>query len=162
MNSDRRLKTVTFVALAFLPVGCSHGPREIAVAPDPRVEIVEDHWPNGQLRLRRHVLRQADGTLVDHGPYTTWHDNGQQAYEATFVEGKIHGLETQWHQNGRKRTEQHYDQGRRHGPRYAWDEGGHLRKEEHYFNDKPDGTWTVWDESGRIKSQTSFDKGVPR
>ena len=145
-----------------LPAGCTYGNRPAPMDPQvEKVDIVETHWPNGKLRVRKEVIRAPEGTLVDHGLYTQWYTNGRKEYEAVFVRGKVHGVETQWHRNGQKRTEQHYDHGLRHGPRYCWDQDGKKRKEEHYVKDQPDGTWTIWDKNGRIKWQGAFDKGVP-
>ncbi len=126
------------------------------------VRVVEDHWPDGKLRLRKHVLANSDGTTVDHGAFTRWYDNGVKEYEGLFIRRKVHGLETTWHRNGQKRTEQHYDHGLRHGPRFGWDDAGRLRQEEHYVRDKPDGTWTVWDAHGKLKWRGEFDNSVPK
>jgi hypothetical protein len=123
--------------------------------------VDEERWPNGVLRLQREVLRQPDGTLVNHGTFTTWYDNGQKEYEGTYVRGQLDGLARSWHRNGQQWTEEHYAAGQRAGVRYAWDEKGVLRKEEHYVDDKPDGTWTVWDEKGKIKAQQHFNRGAP-
>jgi len=129
MLDNWRLAPLILTALLFLPPGCAQTDRK---APPPRgvdrVETVEEHWPDGRLRLRREVLRTADGTLLDHGTYTRWHDNGQQEYQATFIEGQIHGVATRWHRNGQIWTEQHFAHGQRHGPRYTWDEAGRKRK----------------------------------
>jgi antitoxin component YwqK of YwqJK toxin-antitoxin module len=129
--------------------------------PAESVELVEEFWPDGKLRLRRQVTRQADGTLLDHGTYTRWYQNGRKEYEATYVRGQLHGVETAWHENGEKRTEQHFDQGLRQGTRWDWDEQGRLRREERYLKDRPHGTWTIWKSDGTIKWQARFDHGKP-
>lgn len=126
------------------------------------VRIVEQHWPNGQLRLQKVVLTRPDGTEVDHGSYSCWYDDGNREYLAVYVEGQLQGVETQWHRNGQKRTEQHYDHGLRHGPRYCWDEQGNKVIEENYRHDKPHGMWTIWKPDGRIKWQQEFVDGLPK
>jgi len=125
-------------------------------------DVVEQHWPDGQLRLRKQVLRNPDGTLVNHGTYARWYSNGHKEYEAVLVRGKKHGTTTRWHKNGRKWSEQHYVNGQKHGASYIWDENGVKRKEEHHVQGKPHGTWTTWDSKGDIKWQGSFDRGVPQ
>lgn len=158
---------VRYAAIACLPVlsvlaACQPSGRSVsATRPADNVVIVEERWPNGTLRLRKEALKMPAGTLVEHGAYTQWYDNGQKEYEATYVHGALHGVETAWHKNGQKRTEQHYVHGKRHGPRYAWDPAGRKRKEEHYFDDQPDGTWTVWNADGKVKWQGRFDHGTP-
>jgi hypothetical protein len=127
-----------------------------------KAELVETTWPDGKPRLRKQVLRQPDGTLLDHGIFMTWYANGQKEFEGVYVRGELEGVATSWHRNGQKWVEERHVHGRRHGARFSWDEKGVLRKEEHYVDDKPDGTWTAWDAQGRIKAQQHFDRGVPK
>lgn len=158
---------LVLVALLCLPAGCTQvdrktPPNQAAAQTAGGVETIEEHWPNGQLRLRKQVLIDADGTPVEHGPYARWHDNGEQEYEATFVHGKKHGLATRWHKNGRKWLLEHYEQGQKHGLTRAWDENGVIRKEERYANGKPHGVWTIWDKRGRIRWQQRYLHGKPQ
>ena len=162
MLSRVRCVAVVCLPLLFVLAGCQPGATRVSAArPAEDVEVVEQFWPNGTLRLRKHVLRMPDGTLVEHGTYTQWHVSGEKEYEATYIRGALHGVETAWHKNGRQRTEQHYVHGQRHGPRYDWDPEGRKRKEEHYFDDRPHGTWTVWKPDGQIKWQGRFEHGPP-
>jgi YD repeat-containing protein len=126
-----------------------------------RTEVVREFWPDGQLRVEREVVRRPDGTLVNHGAYTSWLADGQKEYEGSYVRGQTDGVEYQWHDNGQLRSEQHYALGLRQGPRYDWDAQGRLRKEEHYADDLPDGQWTIWEGDGRIKWQGAFERGEP-
>ncbi len=168
MAVDSRLAWVILTALVWLSAGCRQDDRAVVEVPSPgappglRVEAVEEYWSGGSLKVRKHVARHSDGTLVAHGVEMRWHPNGKKAYEATFIQGKIHGVEKQWHQNGRKSVEQHYDHGLRHGPRTTWDGNGRKRKEENFSEDKPDGVWTVWNKNGKIKVQSRFDRGTPQ
>jgi hypothetical protein len=167
MSSSTHLTLAICAGLLFLPTGCTQADRQ--VSPGSAVEeaakdaeIVEEYWPNGQLRLRKGVVRDPDGTLVNHGTYTRWYQNGQKEYEAVFVLGKKQGIARRWHPNGRQWMEERYDHGQRHGVSFAWDENGRKRKEEQYFDGKPHGTWTVWDKNGRIEWQGSFEHGNPK
>ena len=154
---------LTAGACSFLACGCRQPARATSVQPAPgKVEVVEEYWPNGKLRVRREVLRQPDGTLVDHGTYTCWFDHGGKEYEAVFLHGQVNGVATRWHRNGVKASEQYYANGKRDGPRYSWDENGVMRKEEHFVGDLPDGTWITWDDKGKIKAQQKFERGVPK
>lgn len=128
----------------------------------PELEVIEEFWPDGTLRLRREGYRTPDNDFVDHGRYTRWYDNGVREYDATYVRGQLDGVERQWHRNGRLRCEQEFVAGVRHGLRRVWDPEGRLRIEEHYAHGKPDGTWTIWAADGRIKWQGRFSGGVPQ
>ena len=161
-TNDRLFAAILTLALLLLPA-CTQQTQEPVPAPDKlAVEVAEEHWPNGQLRLRKEVLTRPDGTKVDHGTLTYWYGNGNKEYEAVYVEGRIQGVETQWHENGQMRTEQHYDNGLRNGPRYCWDNQGNKVKEENYRHDKPHGMWTIWRANGQIKWQQEFVDGLPK
>lgn len=47
-----------------------------------------------------------------HGLTTSWHDNGQLAWERTFENGKVHELETRWYENGKLWSKRIYKNGR--------------------------------------------------
>jgi hypothetical protein len=156
----RLLSAALIIAVVLVcEVGCQ-GPQ--ASATTCKTEVIETHWPNGRLRRHREVIRKPDGTLVDQGRQTTWHDNGNKAFEAVYVDGKIEGVELNWHKNGQMRTKAHFEHGIREGSRYTWDEEGHLRKEEHYCHGKPHGTWTIWKKDGSLKWQATYDHGIPQ
>jgi len=167
MLGSRLLGSAILSALLCLPVGCTQADRQArsdhtAKESSEKAETIEEDWPDGQPRLRKEVLRNPDGTLVNHGRYVRWYANGQKEYEAVFVLGRKHGIATRWHKNGCKWVEEVYNHGKKHGVTFVWDENGRKRKEEHHFNGKPHGTWTVWDKDGRIKSQGTFDHGRPK
>ena len=159
------LTVFCFVAVAALLPGCSQKQPQMAdeasPAPDAiETQIVEEHWPNGQLRLRKHVLTNEDGTTVDHGLYERWHDNGQKEYEVAYDHGKKEGTETRYHKNGAKWTQREFRDGKRNGPSTTWDESGEKVKEENWADGKPHGVWTVW-KHGEIEWRHTFDHGVP-
>ena|GEM_PF-1926453 len=157
----RRARGVLIVLLC-VPAGCTHRANMTQCrSPAQRVEIVEEHWPDGKLRLRKHMLRGPDGTPINHGPYRRWHTDGRKEYEANFVRGEKDGIETRWHRNGQKWIEACYVRGRRHGVSHTWDEDGMKRKEERHTHGKPHGTWTVWDRDGNVKWQGRFEHDAP-
>ena len=122
--------------------------------------LVEEHWPNGQLRLRKNVLRQEDGTIVDHGRFERWHDNGNSEYEAVFVLGRKEGTTVRYHRNGQMATRQEYRNGQRHGGSISWDGTGVKVKEENWAEGEPHGTWTIW-QDGKVKWSNTFNHGKP-
>ena len=167
MVNNPQIAFVVLAALLCLPGGCRHGGQQAPAtrpAEDPpteKVQIIEQRWPNGKLRLLKEVARDSDGEPVNHGTYTRWYDNGQKEYEAIFVMGKKDGIVTRWHRSGRMWMEEHYVDGRKHGTTSTWDDSGTMRKQENYLNGQPHGTWTAWGGSGRIKWRKNFDHGRP-
>lgn len=163
MLGHLRFALVIVTALLCPLPGCRHDGGKVSLnRAAEKVEIVEEDWPDGKIRLRRQVLRNPDGTLVNHGTYARWYPDARKEYEATFVQGKKHGIATLWHKNGRKWTEEHYVHGQKHGVRRIWDENGVKRKEERHLDGKPHGVWTLWDKNGKIKWQGSFEHGKPK
>lgn len=167
-----RAKMLRISVLLGLPllaaVGCTPGERKPPAGTTPeaekserKVQVVEEFWPDGKLRLRQEVLKAPDGALINDGRYTSWFDNGNKEYEATYVDGKLEGVATAWHRNGKRWTEEHYQHGVRHGTRLNWDEKGRLRGEEHYYEGKSDGTWTIWKPDGTVEWQGHFNRGQP-
>jgi hypothetical protein len=128
--------------------------------PEEATEVVEQHWPNGQLRLRKHVLRLEGGRPVDHGTFERWHDNGRKEYEAVFSYGRKEGTTIRYHRNGRKAAQQEYRDGKRNGPSVSWDESGAKVKEENWADGRPHGTWTIW-RNGKVEWTHTFDHGDP-
>ncbi len=139
------------------PIGDAQPPSE----PLPKPEVIREFWPDGKPKLQKEVVRLHDDSVVNHGLYTRWFDNGNKEYESTYKDGRLNGIETAWHRNGVKWTEGHYEKGLRHGPHIAWDEEGRKRKEENYWEDKPHGTWIIWDKDGKVKWQAQFEHGDP-
>jgi antitoxin component YwqK of YwqJK toxin-antitoxin module len=163
MISRMRLAPVFVAVMICWPVGCRHNAKQVAIEQAAnQTEMVEEHWPNGGLRSRAHMLKDPDGTAVYHGAYERWYPEGQKEYEAFFIHGRKDGVATLYHKNGRKWTEEHYVDGKRHGLRIVWDGSGTKRKEENHFDGKPHGQWTVWDKHGKIKWQTMFEHGTPK
>ena len=125
-----------------------------------QTKLVEEHWPDGRLQLRKHVLVLEDGRSVDHGKFERWHDNGEKEYEAVFVLGRKEGTTIRYHRNGRKSNQQEYRKGERHGRSVSWNEAGEKVKEENWYEGKPHGTWTIW-EDGKVKWSHTYEHGVP-
>jgi hypothetical protein len=89
-------------------------PQVAAEASQPK--LVESHWPDGTLWVRKYVRHKPDGSSVLEGLYTEWHPSGEKAYEVSFSAGKKHGIATRWHKGGQKWIVEAYDNGKRHGP----------------------------------------------
>jgi hypothetical protein len=126
---------------------------------DP-VEVLEELWADGSLRIRREVIRDAEGGLVNHGIYARWHENGNPEYEVLFVHGKKDGRAVRWHMNGEIWIEEFYVLGLKEGSSRTWNDAGDLVKEEQFAQGKPHGVWTVW-KKGRTKARSCFEHGVP-
>ncbi len=133
---------------------------EILVAGAPVAESIEEFWLDGSIRIRHQVIRDADGSPVEHGVYARWHENGLPEYETVFDNGRKNGRAVRWHMNGEIWIEEFYEMGLKEGACRTWNEAGDLVKEEQYAHGKPHGTWTVWEE-GVVRARSCFDHGIP-
>lgn len=92
--------------------------------------IEEEHWPGGQLKLRRHVVETSEGKLVQHGELEVWYESGKPRSVGNWANGQKDGHFTFWHENGQPKAEVDYRHGRAEGTAIFWDEAGHeLRRE---------------------------------
>lgn len=99
-------------------------------SPDGTTCLVEEYWPSGQLKLRRHFVETRDGQLVQHGPLEVWYESGMQRSAGNWAHGQKHGHFMFWHENGQPKAEVDYRHGRADGTAIFWDDTGReLRRE---------------------------------
>jgi antitoxin component YwqK of YwqJK toxin-antitoxin module len=113
-----------------------------------------------------------------HGPMVEWHENGQAAWVATYVNGLEHGTAWQWAADGTLVGEYHLDhgtgldlwwtegsegrwalsearyvqRGARHG--FEWllnDDQASVFSEGHYWAGQPHGILREWNAAGRLR-----------
>ena len=154
------MRSIQIATCGLLVLICAISGLSADQPPAPNVETVEEYWPNGQLRLRKQVLRLDDGATVDHGTFDRWHDNGEKEYEAVFVRGKKEGTTIRYHKNGRKATEQEYSNGERNGRCVSWNDSGAMVKEERWKDGRPHGKWTIWSD-GKVKWSHTYGDEKP-
>jgi len=155
------MKIVRTTVLSILVALCAVGYAVAGEQPSQDARAVEEYWPGGQLKERRHVLQLPDGRVVHHGSFERWHENGKKEYEAFFDHDRKHGVTVRYHKNGRKASQQQYDEGNRHGSAMSWNASGELVKQESWLEGKPHGSWTVW-EDGEVKWSREFGQGEPK
>jgi uncharacterized protein len=154
-----------------------------AFVPEPgqSLDVIEVRDERGELKLRRGVLRDADG-MVNHGRFQRWHPNGQQAEDGHYLAGQRHGRYTVIADSGLKETEIEYRRGVKHGEALSWTKLGALKERAHYvdgvlhgeFESRGGATrvrgaydrgvevgpWTWTDQEGQRQSEGSFEQGV--
>jgi antitoxin component YwqK of YwqJK toxin-antitoxin module len=85
-----------------------------------------------------------------HGPWSSWHPNGQRQLEGTYDHDLQVGLFTWWHANGQKNLEGRFIKGKQDGPWVWWYDNGQKSIQGEYAKGNPTGRWTWWDEDGRV------------
>lgn len=125
--------------LAPLPQGAEPAPTAGSRAQD-RIEVLEERYADGTLKLRREVRRDKDG-VVNHGLFESWHPNGQLARKGRAVDGRWDGLVVEYWINGRPKDESEYKLGVRHGKHNAWWLEGPPKRLENYKDGKLHGKY---------------------
>ena len=101
--------------------------------PGKPIEVIEERWPDGNLKVRREVRRDEEGNAIPHGTTVTWWEDGQKKTELSFVDGV------------------------KHGPRIAWYRNGQMWSEGTYDHGEPSGTWTLWYSDDAVQRVWHYD-----
>ena len=109
------------------------------------VEKTPDDWWNCKL-----VTTTKTGKDEKHGPWTTWHSNGQRQLEGTYEHDLQVGLFTWWHANGQKALEGRFETGKQDGNWTWWYATGQKSIQGEYAKGNPTGRWTWWKEDGKV------------
>ena len=109
-------------------------------------------------------LRVAEGLVYFNGlPFTghgiRYHENGQQAEQTSYVDGKKQGNREQWYADGAPKLRIEYREGRYHGVATAWWANGNMRSEGNYVQGKVDGTYRQWYRNGGLFKEMNYDHG---
>ena len=95
-----------------------------------------------------------------HGPWVSYHDNGQLYYKGTYEDGKKDGPWVTYWSHGQVWNKGTYKDGKEDGPWVRFWDNGQLHSKGTYKDGKEDGPWvgywftgTVWDEvTGTFKN----------
>lgn len=63
-------------------------------------DVVRERYPNGRIRVERHVALDADDNYVNHGRWRMWNRAGAVIMEGTYRRGIAHGIWSRWYQAG--------------------------------------------------------------
>ncbi len=120
-------------------------------------EKTPDDWWNCKL-----ATTAKTGNDERHGPWSSWHTNGQRQLEGTYDHDLQVGLFTWWHDNGQKALEGRYLNGKQDGPWVWWYDNGQKSIQGEYAKGNPTGRWTWWAEDGRVaqSADLSGSEGV--
>jgi antitoxin component YwqK of YwqJK toxin-antitoxin module len=122
-----------------------------AAAPAPvRVEQVVERYPNGSVKVERHVIQDAKGNYVNHGPYTMNDPEGKPIKTGEFQNGRLIG---KWTQTVGKDA---------NGLLAGTDKdfAGPYTSEAMFDDGRLQGAWTIKDREGRNIAEWNFDRGI--
>ena len=121
------------------------------------VEQSPDDWWNAKL-----MTTTKAGKDEKHGPWVSWHSNGQKQLEGSYDHNLQVGQFTWWHPNGQKALEGRFENGKQDGHWTWWYPSGQKSIHGEYAHGNPTGRWTWWKEDGRVaqSADLSHSEGV--
>jgi len=108
------------------------------------------------LREKFTVLKRDNNSLIKHGTFRSWHENGKLSKISEYSEGQKDGFAKEWFVNGRLMSQGHYQKGQKEGPwSYAY-ESGKIKYKILYYNNLKDGPFTWWHPNGKKKQLAEY------
>ena len=96
------------------------------------------------------------GTPIAHGPYVSFHENGQKKAVGQHSEGDRTGVWVLFNERGVKTEEVEFSGGDYHGKRVQYFPSGKSRTVEHYSHGKKDGLFQEFSEDGKLVRQLEY------
>ena len=96
------------------------------------------------------------GSMVKHGTWITWYQNGQRKYQGQYEQDKPTGQFTWWHPNGQKSLEARYIDGKEQGTWTWWHENGQKSVEGSYVSGHAENEWFWWADNGKLADKVNF------
>jgi hypothetical protein len=96
------------------------------------------------------------GQGIAHGPYVSFHANGQKSAEGQYVDGFRSGSWTFYSEDGQVRSRIEFQAGNYHGKREEYFPNGKVRIVEMYVAGKLNGLVKEFSEDGRLVRQAEY------
>ncbi len=65
---------------------------------EPQVELIQERYPNGNIRVQRYVTLDPDGNYVNHGAFVQYSQAGKKTGAGEFYLGRHHGTWVRWYE----------------------------------------------------------------
>ena len=91
-----------------------------------------------------------------HGPFQSWHSNGQISKQGTFENNLPVGKVDYWFANGQKEMEGSFELGKPVGVWTWWHENGQKAITGQYAAGRPTGQWSWWKDTGKLAQRTDL------
>lgn len=138
-------------------------------------EVVEERYPNGQLKTVREVVQDEKGNYLNHGAWKLLNERGAIVMEGQFYEDERHGVWNRWYSAGevaflRQKpfteftppfiSQGIFDNGTLHGAWIIYDAKQRKVCEIRFNKGERDGLATWWHPSGRKMREMKFEEGT--
>jgi antitoxin component YwqK of YwqJK toxin-antitoxin module len=121
----------------------------VAPAAEGDTEVATDRYPDGKIKIQRHVAQDAQRNYVNHGPWTLFDLEGNAIATGTYKLGKRDGI---WSRLQPK-TSKHFE-----GPTFKGFKQPFVW-EAHFADDVLHGRWTMLDAEARLIRTWEFEQG---
>lgn len=91
-----------------------------------------------------------------HGPWRSWHKNGQLMMEGKYSHGLETGKFTWYHTNGQRSVEGEFTEGQKAGKWTWWHAKGQKASQGQYADGAQTGKWVFWGADGKVKQRADF------
>jgi antitoxin component YwqK of YwqJK toxin-antitoxin module len=118
---------------------------------EEETEPITERYPNGNVKIERHVVKDSAGNYVNHGMYTAYDQDGKVQRMGAFLQGKQQG---KWTQSFL------HDEGHLFSTANDTEYTGPFTAEATFVDGQLDGTWTIRDRNGQNIIEWNFDHGV--
>ena len=114
-------------------------------------KIKTERYPDGQPKTRyQYYINQAN-EFIKHGPYTSYHANGEPKEKGSYKENVKDGNIVSYFEDGTKKSQEIYRAGKLHGPFTDYFSNGSKRTEGNYKNGQFHATYTKYYTNGQIE-----------
>jgi antitoxin component YwqK of YwqJK toxin-antitoxin module len=110
--------------------------------------------PDDGIYCRKTV--STEGYNMPHGPYVSYHRNGQKRSEGQYVEGFRSGTWTFYDESGKETGRTEFSGGNYHGKRVQYFASGKQRLVEEYVNGKREGLTQEFSEDGKLIREAQY------
>lgn len=125
--------------------------------------VVKLHCPEGTKQFGNmdddlfcRKIEAKDGMHVPHGPYVSYHSNGQKSADGQYVDGFRFGLWTFYDEAGKVTGRTEFEGGNYHGKRVQYFPNGKPRIIEEYSKGKRNGLVQEFSEDGKLVRQAQY------
>ncbi|MEM6929713.1 MAG: hypothetical protein AAF602_22430 [Myxococcota bacterium] len=93
---------------------------------------------------------------IMHGPFLSFHENGERAASGTWIDNQRSGQWTWWYPNAQTKQKGKYDRGKQIGSWQWWHDNGKRQMEGDFLLGRKQGQWTTFFASGHRESQGMY------
>jgi uncharacterized protein len=114
------------------------------------VEMIQERFANGNIRIQRYVTQDAEGNYINHGPWVEYNQAGKKVGQGEFRYGKRHGKWTRFFAANEGKIFE--------GPLYKQFQAP-FTSVVHLADGQLHGTWTIYDARQLKCSEWEFEDG---